>query len=124
MGAGTQPADPEAAKPDAAASDDRTAATRVLPAPDRSFFAAPVAATAPPERRSRAKDRARPADGQRRWVRPAIAVALLATIAVVLFTLLQSVLSAPTTSTTPEPLPSVPGELGGHLEQLDEAVTG
>ena len=38
--------------------------------------------------------------------------------------LLQSVLSAPTTSTTPEPLPSVPGELGVHLEQLDEAVSG
>ena len=120
----TQPTDPDDPKPDAAASDDRTAATRVLPAPDRSFFAAPVAATAPPERRSRAKDRARPADGRRRWVRPAIAVALLATIGIVLFTLLQSVLSAPTTSTTPEPLPSVPGELGVHLEQLDEAVSG
>jgi eukaryotic-like serine/threonine-protein kinase len=103
-----------------------TAATRVLPAPDRSFFAAPVAASPPPEERSRARtrERERSADGERRWVRPAIAIALLAAIGVVVFMLLQSALSAPTTSPTPEPLPSVPGDLGVHLEQLDEAVSG
>jgi hypothetical protein len=103
-----------------------TAATRVLPAPDRSFFATPEAAGPAPEGRTRARirERERSADGQRRWVRPTIAIALLVTIGVVVFVLLQSALSAPTTSSTPEPLPSVPGDLGVHLEQLDEAVSG
>ena len=57
-------------------------------------------------------------------MRPTIAIALLVTIGVVVFLLLQSALSAPTTTSTPEPLPSVPGDLGVHLEQLDEAVSG
>jgi hypothetical protein len=33
-------------------------------------------------------------------------------------------LSAPTTTSEPEPLPAVPGDLGVHLEELDDAVTG
>ncbi len=109
-----------AARPD----DGETAATRVLTAPDRSFFEAPAAATATPERRTRTRERERSSDGQRRWVRPAIAIGLLLAIGAVVFAVLSSALSAPTTTSTPEPLPSVPGELGVHLEQLDEAVSG
>ena len=104
--------------------DGETAVTRVLPAPDRSFFAAPVAASPQPETRASTRERERSADGARRWVRPTIAIALLVTIGVVVFMLLQSALSSPTTTSTPEPLPSVPGDLGVHLEQLDEAVSG
>jgi len=109
---------------DAPVPDDGTAATRVLPAPDRSFFAAPAAASPQPETRARTRERERSADGERRWVRPTIAIALLVAIGVVVFLLLQSALSSPTTTSTPEPLPSVPGDLGVHLEQLDEAVSG
>jgi hypothetical protein len=123
--ASVAPATADGAAPDAAAAPVvETAATRVLPAPDRSFFAAPVAASQQPEGRARARERERSADGERRWVRPTIAIALLVTIGVVVFTLLQSALSTPATNTTPEPLPSVPGDLGVHLEQLDEAVSG
>ncbi|RZS64852.1 serine/threonine protein kinase [Agromyces ramosus] len=121
--ASVAPATADGAAPEAAAPVE-TAATRVLPAPDRSFFAAPVAASQQPEGRARARERERSADGERRWVRPTIAIALLVTIGVVVFTLLQSALSTPATNTTPEPLPSVPGDLGVHLEQLDEAVSG
>ena len=109
---------------EASVPDGETAVTRVLPAPDRSFFAAPVAASPQPETRARTRERERSADGERRWVRPTIAIALLVTIGVVVFMLLQSALSSPTTTSTPEPLPSVPGDLGVHLEQLDEAVSG
>ncbi|KRE29369.1 hypothetical protein ASG80_19675 [Agromyces sp. Soil535] len=104
------------------APHDETAATRVLPAPDRSFFAAPASATPAPAQRRHDRDRRE--DEERRWVRPVIVIALLLAIAAVVFFLMQSALSAPTTTSPLEPLPSVPGELGVHLDQLDEAVTG
>lgn len=106
-----------------------TAATRVLPAPDRSFFATPPAAapTTPAATPTRADRRAQARadrDDERRWVRPAIAVSLLVAIGAVVAWLLFGALTAPTTTPEPEPLPAVPGELGVHLEQLDEAVSG
>ena len=61
----------------------------------------------------------------RRWLRPVIAVVLLAVIAVGIALLVPSViatLTQPQTAPT-ETLPSLPGELGLHLEQLEEAVT-
>ena len=63
-------------------------------------------------------------DGERRWVRPLIAVGLLLVVLGVAAWIVLGALGAPTTTTEPEPLPAVPGELGVHLEQLDEAVTG
>jgi ferric-dicitrate binding protein FerR (iron transport regulator) len=61
----------------------------------------------------------------RRWLRPAIAVVLLAVIAIGVILLVHPVivsLTQPQTAPT-ETLPSLPGELGVHLEQLEEAVT-
>jgi hypothetical protein len=63
-------------------------------------------------------------DDRRRWVRPAIAVALLLAIAGVVTAVVLSAFSAPAPEATPEPLPAVPGDLGVHLQQLDEAVSG
>jgi eukaryotic-like serine/threonine-protein kinase len=58
-------------------------------------------------------------------VRPTIAISLIAAIGAVVAALLFSTFTAPQgASPTPEPLPVVPGELGVHLQQLDEAVTG
>ena len=114
-----------------AAPGDATAATRVLPAADRSFFAVPGAAAASPTttataRSSRAERRSvgDHDDDRPRWVRPAIAVALLLAIAGVVTAVVLSAFSAPAPETTPEPLPAVPGDLGVHLQQLDEAVSG
>ncbi|MGW9631096.1 serine/threonine-protein kinase [Agromyces sp. NPDC055520] len=61
----------------------------------------------------------------RRWLRPAIAVGLLVVIAIGALLLVPPVVASLTEPPTApaEPLPSVPGELGVHLEQLDEAVT-
>lgn len=113
--------------PAAASEASATAETKVLPAPDRSFFATPPAAaptaTTPTRAASRAQARA-DRDGERRWVRPAIAISLLVAIGAVVAWLLFGALTAPTTAPEPEPLPAVPGELGVHLEQLDEAVSG
>lgn len=133
------PAASAAETPAPALAGDETAATRVLPAPDRSFFAMPGAAAAgasapAPEARSNAERRGagtgttatRDHDDtdRRRWVRPAIAVALLLAIAGVVTAVLLSAFSAPAPEATPEPLPAVPGDLGVHLQQLDEAVSG
>jgi hypothetical protein len=101
-------------------------ATRVLPAADRSFFATPAAArpdAAPTRSELRAQSRASH-DGERRWVRPLIAIALLLVVLGVAAWIVIGALSAPSTAPQPEPLPAVPGDLGVHLEQLDEAVTG
>ena len=101
-------------------------ATRVLPAADRSFFATPAAArpdAAPTRSELRAQSRASH-DGERRWVRPLIAIALLLVVLGVAAWIVIGALSAPSTAPEPEPLPAVPGDLGVHLEQLDEAVTG
>ncbi|WP_136707600.1 serine/threonine-protein kinase [Agromyces sp. H66] len=102
--------------------DDSTADTRILPAPDRSFFGVPAASAPAPETSRRA---ARISDRHRRWVRPAIAVTLLAAIATVVALVIGSALAAqPAVDSTPAPLPEVPGELGVHLEELEEAVAG
>ncbi len=127
VGGDGSPAPFDGARSDATA--EPTAETRVLPSPDRSFFPVPAAGTrtAPLDAlapSSEATGETATTAGSRRWVRPAIAVALLAAIGVVLFVLLQGWLSPPAAETTPTPLPAVPGELGVHLEQLDEAVTG
>lgn len=106
---------------------EATAQTRVLPSPDPSFFPVPAAGmrTVPLDAQpaSSAAIGGATIDTSRRWVRPAIAVALLAVMGVVLFALFQGSLT-PAAETTPTPLPAVPGELGVHLEQLDEAVSG
>jgi eukaryotic-like serine/threonine-protein kinase len=90
-----------------------TASTRLLPDASQAERAVAAAMT-PAPRRSAA-----------RWVRPAIGATLLAGIAIAAALLLPGAITA---SSTPEPslapLPSVPGELGVHLEELDEAVTG
>jgi serine/threonine protein kinase len=103
--------------------DDSTAVTRVLPSADRSFFGVPAksaeTATPTPRRGRRASD-----EQPRRWARPAIAISLIAVIGAVVAALLISTLNSPeSTSPTQEPLPSLPGELGVHLQELDEAVT-
>lgn len=106
----------------ASGNDSATAATQVLPSPDRSFFGVPAGtdSTEPMPRAARAASEER----SRRWVRPTIVISLLAALGAVVAVLLFSSLTAEQTSTTPEPLPAVPGELGVHLEELDEAVTG
>ncbi|MDQ0577013.1 serine/threonine-protein kinase [Agromyces albus] len=99
-----------------------TAATQVLPSPDRSFFEAPAGTeTAEP---TTGAAHAASEQRSRRWVRPTIAISLLAVIGAVVAVLVFSSLNAEQAATTPEPLPAVPGELGVHLEELDEAVTG
>jgi len=96
-----------------------TAATRLLTAP----AATPgVAASAPPAR----ADAARPAAPARRrlprWLLPAgLAALALALVVAFVPTIAGSVAGEPVPSETP--LPSVPGELGAHLDQLEEAVT-
>ncbi|MDQ0893841.1 serine/threonine-protein kinase [Agromyces ramosus] len=89
-----------------------TAATKVLP--DQNQAARAVAAALQPAPRA-----------SRRWVRPAIAATLLAAIAVVAALVLPGAIAGLGTAPEPSltPLPSVPGELGVHLEELDEAVT-
>lgn len=89
-----------------------TAPTKVLP--DQSQAARAVAAAMHPAPHE-----------PRRWVRPAIAVTLLAAIAVVVALVLPGAIGGAGTAPEPSlaPLPSVPGELGVHLEELDEAVT-
>ncbi|MBT2497511.1 serine/threonine protein kinase [Agromyces sp. ISL-38] len=120
----TQPAEAAAAASGAsdASSGSETAATQVLPSPSRSFFDAP-AGTESAESTRRAA-RAASEQRSRRWVRPTIAISLLVAIGAVVAVLLFSSLTAQQAATTPEPLPAVPGELGVHLEELDEAVTG
>ena len=127
------------ADPDADADAD--AATRVLPAPDRSFFGPTITRPetldgerrrelARERRRGRVRSVVRPsengaaADGTptRSWVRPAIAISLFAAIAIVVIGVVFAALTAPTATTELEPLPTVPGQLGVHLEELDEAV--
>ena len=109
----------------AAGSATPTAETRVLPAADRSFFPVPEAAERGAAGRRAAEDAAREdrKDRSRRWVKPAISIGLLLAVLAVVGGVLFSSLTNPTDSTQLEPLPSVPGELGVHLEQLDEAVT-
>ena len=102
----------------ASESGPATAATQVLPLPDRSFFEASAGTdSAQPTPRTASEK------PSRRWVRPTIVISLLAVVGAVVAVLVFSSLTAEQAS-TPEPQPAVPGELGVHLEELDEAVTG
>ncbi|HEU4756404.1 MAG TPA: serine/threonine-protein kinase [Agromyces sp.] len=94
--------------------DDDTAATRVLPG---AIAAAADDRTAP--------DSGVPG-GRRlpRWLVPAaIAAVLVAIVAVLVPGLIGALGDGAEPAPTPTPLPSVPGDLGVHLEQLEEAVT-
>ena len=97
--------------------DDATAATRVLTRP-----AEPIAeASRERERGSAVRERweRRPA-----WFVPVAAVAaVLLLLAVLIPTLLGGLASDAEPTPPATPLPSVPGELGEHLRQLEEAVT-
>lgn len=117
------PADAEVAAgtlPDGAPSttdDDATAATRVLTRPSEP-------AVEPARERNLA---ATAADAWRRrpgWLLPAavIAAAVLL-LAVLVPTLVGGLASDSDPVPSPTPLPSVPGELGEHLQELEEAVT-
>ncbi len=126
---GTQSSDAATASDDGAATAD----TRVLPAPDRSFFGVPARADTPatpdtaptPDTPSLRPRRTAAASGDRLrpWMRPAIAITLIVVLAGVVAALLFSTFTAPEATPTPTPLPPVPGELGVHLQELDEAVT-
>ncbi|WP_173921606.1 serine/threonine-protein kinase [Agromyces sp. Marseille-P2726] len=113
----------------------QTSATRVLPAPDRSFFGPPVAAPdapAPGSRAERERERARRVRPQsapggtasRRGARLAIVIGLLAVLAAAVVWVISAALMGPDTTAELEPMPNVPGQLGVHLEELEQAVTG
>ncbi|GAA4046636.1 serine/threonine-protein kinase [Agromyces indicus] len=97
--------------------DDATAATRVLVRPD-----APLEERTTEDRpHSSVRERweQRPA-----WFVPVAAVAaVLLLLAVLIPTLLGGLASDAEPTPPATPLPSVPGELGEHLRQLEEAVT-
>jgi len=69
--------------------------------------------------------RERPGGRTRGWLVPAGVLAVLAAVAVAAALLLPLLGgdSGGAADPTPAPLPSVPGELGVHLEELEEAVT-
>ncbi|MEF3404551.1 serine/threonine-protein kinase [Agromyces sp. CCNWLW203] len=126
MAAGRLSTGPDAAPMPGAAPtvllDPTDAPTRVLGTPTASDDAAGDDAVA--ERAVAAAFRPAP-KRSRRWLRPAIAVVLLAVIAtgaVMLVHPMIASLSQPQIEPT-ETLPVLPGELGVHLEQLEEAVT-
>jgi hypothetical protein len=122
MAAGRLPTGPDTAPmPDAAPTallEPADAPTLLLGAPAANADAvvaerAVAAAFQPAPKRSR------------RWLRPTIAVVLLAVIATGAALLVHPMIASltqPQTAPT-ETLPSLPGELGVHLEQLEEAVT-
>ncbi|MFE5670612.1 serine/threonine-protein kinase [Agromyces sp. NPDC056523] len=124
---GTPANDATAAMPAAAASaavppaddDDATAATRVL-----------TVETVPGERPAAEPESApagRPRTRTPRWVLLAIAAGLALLAGLLLVPALAGLVGGadePEPTPTPTPaLPSVPGDLGVHLEQLEEAVT-
>lgn len=110
------------------AEPERTDTTRVLPAADRSFFAAPAAArpdtALTPPRSERRERMAEAREGRNRWARPLIAIGLLVAVLGVAAWIVIGGLMAPASSPELEPLPAVPGDLGVHLQELDDAVTG
>ena len=113
--AGTHPVG--AGVPAAADADDATAATRVLPRPGEPAIE--------PERERNLTASA--AEAWRRrpaWLLPAavIAAALLL-LAVLVPTVVGGLASDSDPVPSPTLLPSVPGELGEHLQELEEAVT-
>lgn len=97
--------------------DDATAATRVL--------TRPAEPTVEPEReRNLAASAAEAWRRRPAWLLPAavIAAAVLL-LAVLVPTVVGGLASDPEPVPSPTPLPSVPGELGEHLQELEEAVT-
>jgi hypothetical protein len=122
MAAGKLPTGPDAAATAHAAAtallESADAPTLLLSAPAANADAvvaerAVAAAFRPAPKRSR------------RWLRPAIAIVLLAVIAIGALLIIPPAiagLTQPQTAPT-ETLPSLPGELGVHLERLEEAVT-
>ncbi|MGI9823681.1 serine/threonine-protein kinase [Agromyces sp. Marseille-Q5079] len=89
---------------------DDDEATRVLPAPASSRSAVPTAADGGRRRR--------------RWVGPVVAAAILVVVAAIVAIVLATTAGGPVGGDpTPAPMPVVPGELGVHLEDLDQAVT-
>ncbi|GAA1959959.1 serine/threonine-protein kinase [Agromyces allii] len=109
---------PEAAGGESVGESVGERLTRVLPVPTST----PPGPSPQPTRTSPPEPTDHPAKPRRaaRASRAAVAV-LLAAVVVTLLWFVISPLAAPP-ATAPEPLPSVPGELGVHLEQLDEAV--
>lgn len=97
--------------------DDATAATRVLTRPTEP--AAEPARDRSPSTSAAEAWRRRPG-----WLLPAavIAAAVLL-LAVLVPTMIGGLASDAEPVPSPTPLPSVPGELGEHLQELDEAVT-
>ncbi|MET4160102.1 serine/threonine-protein kinase [Agromyces sp. PvR057] len=102
--------------PDGGAGDDDP--TRVLDAPGAAGPEPVSADAAGPEPRAAAGPE--PSKRSVRPVRVGVVVLLVAAAAALLWILISPLTAPP--ATAPEPLPSVPGELGVHLEQLDEAV--
>lgn len=113
---------------------EQTATTRVLPAPDRSFFGPPVVteATAGGRRAERERERTAARRGRSddsdtggpRWgTRLAIVIAIFIALAAAVIWVISAALTGPT-ATELEPVPSVPGQLGVHLEELEQAVNG
>ncbi|WP_152031019.1 serine/threonine-protein kinase [Agromyces aureus] len=98
---------PTVAMTGAAASTDDSPTVRMANAP-RAEASGAQPTRVPTERRTARRGRV------------AVIVLLVATVVTTLWVLLSPLAAPP--ATTPEPLPSVPGELGVHLEQLDEAV--
>jgi hypothetical protein len=105
--------------PTADDDDDATAATRVLTRPD-----AAAVEREPVRDRDRASSTAAAWRRRPPWLLPAavIAAALLL-LAVLVPTVVGGLASDAEPLPTPTPLPSVPGELGEHLQELEEAVT-
>ncbi|MGR2752554.1 serine/threonine-protein kinase [Agromyces arachidis] len=104
------------AEPPVEDDDDATAATRVLTAP------APITASEPERSGGSAAAelwRRRPA-----WLLPAAVVATALILLVILIpTMIGALASDADPVPSPTPLPSVPGDLGVHLGELEEAVT-
>lgn len=96
--------------------DDATAATRILTQP--AHVAAPTASDRSGGSSAAGLWRRGPA-----WLIPAAAVvAALLLLAVLLPAVIGALASDAEPAPSPTPLPSVPGELGEHLRELEEAV--
>ncbi|GAA1828110.1 serine/threonine-protein kinase [Agromyces salentinus] len=102
------------------ADGEATGATKVLPA-----SAPPSAADSADSADSAGSAGSAGTRRRPRWVPAAVAAGVLLLVGAVVAVVVYATSTAPgKADPTPEPLPVVPGELGVHLEQLDEAVTG
>ncbi|WP_350348598.1 protein kinase [Agromyces sp. G08B096] len=120
---GPEPHSSEAA-PEA---DEPTAATKLLTtpvstSPESARVPSGAGRTRPAAHADSGSRDGRGPSGLARWLVPVVLIALLATAA---FAFLPGLLGAGGSAQEPAltPLPVIPGELGVHLEQLDEAVT-